>query len=172
MTSPVVARQTLRATCGGSLRRLLPGAAMVLGVLHGGGVAAAEHARTVPLLPLYQQECASCHIAYPPGLLPAASWHRLMESLDRHFGTDAAVDPATKQVVATWLADNAATGKRTREAPPADRITRSSWFLREHDEIGAAVWKLPAVGSPANCGACHTQSERGDFSERNIRIPR
>lgn len=27
-------------------------------------------------LPQYQQECAVCHIAYPVGLLPAASWQR------------------------------------------------------------------------------------------------
>ena len=32
-------------------------------------------ARTrVPMLAAYQQECSACHMAYPPGLLPAASW--------------------------------------------------------------------------------------------------
>ena len=25
----------------------------------------------------YSQECAACHLAYPPGLLPAASWQAL-----------------------------------------------------------------------------------------------
>ena len=42
----------------------------------------------VPLLPKYQQECAACHTAYPPGLLPAASWQRLMGGLGKHFGVE------------------------------------------------------------------------------------
>ena len=128
-----------------------------------------------PLLPLYKQECAACHLAYPPGLLPAASWQRLMNNLPRHFGTDASLDPATMQPLSAWLganAANAAHGKRRREAPPEDRITRSAWFVHEHDEIAAATWKLPAVKSAANCVACHTQADRGDFDERHIRFPR
>ena len=42
----------------------------------------------VPLLPRYQIECAACHLAYPPELLSAASWQRLMTRLPSHFGTD------------------------------------------------------------------------------------
>ncbi len=48
----------------------------------------------VPLLPAYKQECGSCHLAYPPGLLPASSWQRLMGDLPHHFGTDASLDAA------------------------------------------------------------------------------
>lgn len=125
-----------------------------------------------PVLPLYKQECAACHLAYPPGLLPAASWQRLMNNLPRHFGTDASLDPATKQPLSAWLGANAASGKRVREAPPEDRITRSAWFVHEHDEVAAATWKLPAVKSAANCAACHSQADRGDFNERNIHLPR
>ena len=43
----------------------------------------------------YTQECAACHTAYPPGLLPAASWNRVVTGLDKHCGTDAALDAAT-----------------------------------------------------------------------------
>jgi hypothetical protein len=35
-------------------------------------------------LPIYKQECAACHLAYPPGLLPARSWSRIMSGLDKH----------------------------------------------------------------------------------------
>ena len=49
----------------------------------------------VPLLPKYQQECAACHVAYPPGMLPKTSWQHLMDNLPRHYGTDASLDPAT-----------------------------------------------------------------------------
>ena len=125
-----------------------------------------------PVLPKYQQECASCHVAYPARLLPAASWQRLMANLPRHFGTDASLDPATLKELSNWLAANAGTGRRVSQPPPEDRITRLAWFIREHGKVPDASWKLPAVKSPANCGACHTQAEKGDFNEHNIRIPR
>jgi hypothetical protein len=124
------------------------------------------------LLPGYRQECAACHLAYPPGLLAAASWQRVMSTLPRHFGTDASLDAASTKALATWLAANAGTYKRVREAPPEDRITRSAWFTRKHDEVPAAAWKRPAVKSPANCSACHAQADQGDFNEHNVRIPR
>jgi Dihaem cytochrome c len=125
-----------------------------------------------PPLPKYAQECAACHLAYPPGMLPAASWQRLMASLPRHFGTDAALDAATTTELLGWLTANAGTHKRVREQPPEDRITRSAWFTRKHDEVAAATWKRPAVRSAANCSACHAQADRGDFNESNVRIPR
>lgn len=126
----------------------------------------------VPLLPSYQQECAACHLAYPPGALPAASWQRVMGKLQNHYGTDASLDAATVQALSVWLNTHAGTWKRVGPPPPDDRITRSAWFIREHDEVAAATWKLPAVRSAANCAACHAQADQGDFRERNIRIPR
>jgi len=126
----------------------------------------------VPLLPNYAQECAACHIAYPPGALPAASWQRLMAGLPNHFGTDASLDAATVKELSGWLQANAGTWKRVREAPPQDRITRSAWFQRKHDEVAPATWRLPAVKSPSNCAACHAQADQGDFNEHRVRIPR
>lgn len=132
---------------------------------------AGEHAR-IALHPTYQQECSACHVAYPPQLLPAASWQRIMNGLPKHFGTDASVDAATLKELSGWLAQHAGSGKRAAEPPPEDRITRSSWFMRKHDEVRAATWKLPTVKSAANCAACHTRANEGDFDENNIRIPR
>lgn len=126
----------------------------------------------VPLLPAYQQECAACHIAYPPGLLPAASWQRISQNLGKHYGSDASLDPATVAQLSQWLSANAATGKRSREAPPEDRITRSAWFEREHDEVPAATWKRASIKSAAHCAACHGGAEQGDFNEHRIRIPK
>lgn len=122
----------------------------------------------IPLLPKYQQECSSCHVAYPPGMLPAASWQRLMNGLPKHFGTDASLDAATTKALSTWLTANAG----SRSAPPQDRITQSSWFLHEHDEVSTRTWQRASIKSPANCAACHTRADQGDFNERFIRIPR
>jgi Dihaem cytochrome c len=131
-----------------------------------------KYAPRTPLLPKYQQECAACHLAYPPGMLPAASWQRLMTNLPRHFGTDASLDAATLAELSRWLSANAATTKRVREEPPEDRITRSAWFIRKHDEVATATWKRPAVKSAANCSACHGQADQGDFNEHKVRVPR
>jgi mono/diheme cytochrome c family protein len=124
--------------------------------------------------PLYQKECAACHLAYPPGLLPASSWQRLMGSLQQHFGTDASLDASSTREIGTWLQVNAGTYKRVNEAPPQDRITMSAWFLRKHNEreVPIAVWSRPAVGRASNCVACHSQAAQGGFSEHDIRIPR
>ncbi|MDD5323957.1 MAG: diheme cytochrome c [Polaromonas sp.] len=128
--------------------------------------------RMVTLLPKYQQECAACHIAYSPALMPAASWRRIMSNLPNHFGTDASLDPATLKELSGWINSHAGTYKRVSEEPPQDRITRTAWFVRKHDEVSAASWKLPAVKSASNCIACHTAAEKGDFNEHNVRIPR
>ena len=148
----------------------------VLGLLAALGATSAVHADggrpMPPLLPKYQQECAACHMAFPPGALPAASWQRVMQNLPRHYGTDASLDAASVQEISTWLTANAGTWKRVGTAPPDDRITRSEWFIRKHHEVTGATWKLPAVKSPANCAACHRGAEQGDFDEDRVRIPR
>ena len=129
---------------------------------------------TPPPLPQYQAECAACHLAYPPGLLPAASWQRLMAGLGRHFGTDASLDAGTTRAISAWLTQHAGTYKRVNEEPPQDRISRSSWFLRKHNarEVSPEVWKRASVGSPANCTACHAQADKGNFNEHDVRIPK
>jgi hypothetical protein len=131
---------------------------------------------------IWKAECSSCHMAYPPGLLPERSWRKMMAELDRHFGQNASLDaPATKAIL-DYLVENSAERSTHRRAPrflravPATatplRITENPYFVREHDEVSPDVWKLPKVGSPANCNACHADAERGDFSERNVGIPR
>lgn len=126
----------------------------------------------IPNLPKYQQECAACHIAYPPGMLPAASWQRLMGGLDRHFGTDASLDAESVKQISAWLQTHAGTHRRVKEVPPEDRITRSAWFVRKHDEVPAAAWKHPKVKTASNCAACHVQADQGVFNEHDVRIPR
>ena len=148
----------------------------LLGVLLGLGLAAtaqADGGRQMPadVPAAYTQECAACHLAYPPGLLPARSWGRLMGGLDRHYGTDASLDGKALQQINAWLQAHAGTYKRVVEEPPQDRITRSAWFERKHRKIDAAVWKLPSVKSAANCAACHTGAESGRYDDDNLRLP-
>lgn len=120
----------------------------------------------------FQQECSSCHIAYAPRLLPAESWRKIMSGLDKHFGSDASLDAQDNKEITNFLVKNSSNRWNAPTAPL--RITESAWFKRQHDahEINPAVWKRPAVKSPANCAACHPQAERGNFNEVDIAIPR
>ena len=119
----------------------------------------------------WKSECGGCHAAFPPRTLDAQSWRRVMQALARHYGADASLDAAAAREVGAFLEANAG-----RAVPPQDeglpRVTRTPWFVREHRKVEAATWKRPSIGTPVNCGACHTQAEGGDFRERNIRIPR
>ena len=119
----------------------------------------------------YEAECASCHMAYPPGLLSGQSWQNVMGSLSKHFGTDASIDEKERTELTNWLRNNAATRQKYAELAPDNRITKTSWFIRKHDEIRADVWKRLGIKSAANCGACHTSAAEGIFSEKNVSIP-
>jgi hypothetical protein len=132
------------------------------------GSAAAEQKRFAVDHPAWQTECGSCHVAYPPQLLPAASWTQLFATLGDHFGTDASLDPAVTTELLNYAQTHA--GRVTTPAPL--RISETRWFRHEHDEIAPSTWQREAIGSPANCAACHRGAETGDFSERGIRIPR
>ncbi|MGE5093942.1 MAG: diheme cytochrome c [Betaproteobacteria bacterium] len=131
-----------------------------------------HHAARVAYPPQYAQECGSCHVAYPPGMLPAASWQRITAALSRHFGTDASLDAPQLKSISSWLQSNAGTYRRVDAQPAQDRITRSAWYIRKHDEVRADVWKRAAVRGPSNCSACHPNAAEGSFNEHDIRIPR
>src|SRR5690349_20018894 len=118
----------------------------------------------------YQSEYGSCHVAYPPALLPARSWLAIIDGLDRHFGANAAIDAKTATELRAYLSENA--GRDRAGARPVLRITETAWFKREHREVPASVWTRASVKSAANCGACHRGAENGSFNESSIRIPK
>lgn len=119
----------------------------------------------------YKAECgASCHVAYPPQLLGAASWKGIMDGLAKHFGSDASLDGKTAKEITAYLEANAGRGKKTGDGL---RITEARWFRHEHgEELSPAIWKHAKVKSAANCEACHLQAAQGDYGERSLRVPR
>jgi hypothetical protein len=120
----------------------------------------------------WQTECGSCHVAFPPRLLPAESWRAVISGLDKHFGSDASLDPAAAKEIGAFLNKNAGGNRQLSSGKPILRISETRWFVREHDEVQDRVWKNPKVKSAANCAACHTGAESGNYGERGIRIPK
>ena len=130
--------------------------------------------RPVVINAKWESECGACHVAYPARYLPAESWRAIMSGLDKHFGSNASLDAADAAEITAFLEQNAGTGKMSHEVSgkPLLRITETRWFESEHREISRHTWGNPKVKSRANCGACHTRAEHGDFSEHNVKIPR
>lgn len=130
---------------------------------------------------MYREECGACHVAYPPGLLPSASWRAIMNGLDDHFGENAELPADMTARLAGFLGDNASDrGDRLKNArllrdvktQAPLRITELPYFKQEHDEIPRRmVEDNPDVTSFSNCDACHQDAARGRFDEDTASIP-
>lgn len=132
--------------------------------------------------PLYKEECGSCHMAYPAGLLPAASWQKTMDSLEDHFGDNAELSAETQKQITEFLLNHSADDSSYRRSrkivnslTKGDvplRISDTPYFRHEHDEIPDRLVKNnDQVRSFSNCNACHAKAEQGLFDEHNINIP-
>ncbi len=129
----------------------------------------------------YQEECGSCHFAYQPGLLPVASWQRLMDGLANHFGENAELGKEVSDELRAYLVANAADRVGTGRSPGIAnslrgsaplRITETTYFRRHHHEIPARIVKdNPEIGSFSRCDACHTGAAQGNYDEHGVRIP-
>ena len=132
--------------------------------------------------PVYTEECGSCHLAYPPGLLPARSWDKVMLELESHFGDNAELDIETHQLITRYLLTNSADKSDYRRSKKFSRsinfndapvrISETPYFKHEHDEIPARfVTANPKVNSFSQCDACHAKAAQGSFNEHDVRIP-
>ena len=132
--------------------------------------------------PVYKDECGSCHMAYPPGLLPAESWGEIMSSLDDHFGDNAELDTSPHKEITDFLVANSADKsdyRRSRRFASSNgsgeiitRITETPYFKHEHDEIPLRlVTGNKDVNSFSQCNACHGKADLGLFREGDISIP-
>lgn len=129
----------------------------------------------------YTDECGACHFAYPPGLLPARSWEKLLSKLDDHFGENAELGADVRQALHAYLTSHAADKVRNRlsrriarsigHATPL-RITETLFFKREHREVPERLVKgNPKVQSFSRCPVCHSRAAHGSFRENEINIP-
>jgi len=119
----------------------------------------------------YTAECGSCHLAYPPALLAAGDWQRLMAGLNEHFGADAAVDGKKGAEIKTFLERHAGNAVKLGSAGDPPRISTTARFVRKHHEVPAKLWRDPRVKSAANCEACHRGAGDGRYSEHDSALP-
>lgn len=121
------------------------------------------------LSPTYVRECGSCHVAFPPALMTAPDWHAVMNTLERHYGTDASLDAKTQAALAAELQRDASRRDKHADAGQPPRLTRSAWFVKEHGKLPEkASATLPAA---AQCEGCHSAAATGDYAERGLKLP-
>ncbi len=131
---------------------------------------------SVPKNAVFEEECASCHMAFPPQMLDANSWRAVMNGLPKHFGTDASLDEKRRPTITDFLVANSG-GRKTgvtvdAAGKPLLRVTETERFVRKHRKIDEATWSRASIKSRANCTACHANAAAGDYEERGVRIPK
>lgn len=119
----------------------------------------------------YKSECGSCHTPFPAKGLTASDWRQVMKTLDKHYGDNASLDPATRKELERYLVTNASNGGASTGGSEVARLTKSAWFTRKHHELGSATWQDPRIKSAANCSACHPRANDGRYNEHEIKMP-
>ena len=126
---------------------------------------------------VYLEECGSCHLAYPPGLLPAISWREIMLGLADHFEDNAELDQVTAEEISRYLDDNAlamgrpSTMSKMLRNMPDDapiRITELPAFAVAHDDVPVKQKKQDDKGIfLSRCTECHKGAEKGVFDKES-----
>ncbi len=132
--------------------------------------------------PLYKAECSSCHMLYPPWLLPSRSWKAVLAGLKNHFGENAEMTQPEVDKLSKFLEANASDRgpahsyqNITRRIPANTTplsLSETEAFKREHHEVGAKVWLRKSIVTASNCVACHSKAEAGNFDEDGVHIPK
>jgi hypothetical protein len=133
--------------------------------------------------PVYVKECAACHFPYSPGLLPARSWVRHMDRMDKHFGEAVQLDDATRRAVQTYLTANAADVspyegskifmERIAATSTPYRFRDVFLFRTMHRIVLEVIDTKPKVKvrKLTNCNDCHQYAAEGSFGISELFIP-
>jgi hypothetical protein len=129
----------------------------------------------------YRDACGSCHLAYSPALLPAASWRLVLRRLPEHYTRSLSLADGTRQALEAYLAAHAAdrsTQDLAREVLDSlgrawpKRITEVAHIRRVHQTLAPETWARPGIGGRGDCAACHPGAQYGLFDRESAAIPR
>jgi len=139
-----------------------------------------EDAVPSPKNELYLSVCGECHMAYPPGLLNAASWSALIQGASDHFGEDVSIESAEAEDLEIYLTSGAAENVHGELARDISRdlggrvVTRITDIpeIQEHHELSSSVFSRKSIGGLSNCIACHKRADLGVFDDDEVSVPR
>ncbi|MEL6469029.1 MAG: cytochrome C [Cyanobacteria bacterium J06623_4] len=147
------------------------GISILLSVLLGMGVARATEpsygmvdpvaARDEAGYSVYVENCATCHVALPPAVLPRETWQTLVTDTAHYGVTLQPFSPFDQQLMLSYLH----TYSRSRGSRPTPyRLKDSAYFQALHPGIA-----LPQPLNLRSCTTCHAtateQNYRGAISQ-------
>lgn len=97
---------------------------------------------------LYLENCATCHIALPPAVLPTQTWKNLLQD-SQHYGATIKplVDPG-RILVWRYISTFSRPHKKDERTPY--RVNSSRYFKALHPQV-----KLPSPAKIGSCVSCH-----------------
>ena len=126
----------------------------------------------------YESECGTCHIAYPPILLPTKSWIKLMSGLEDHFEENAELDADTSAHISRYLAQNSMENAGPSDVShwltsmptePPIRMTELPVFITDHEDAYKRLGMSPDdEGFLSPCKDCHKEAEDGVFDKDRL----
>jgi hypothetical protein len=106
---------------------------------------------------LYIENCASCHVALPPEVLPTETWRRLLLEPQEHYGQklEPMIGPS---LLVMWDYMRAFSRPQlTKEAVPY-RVSESRFFKALHPRV-----KFPQPVKIGSCVTCHPGASQFNY---------
>ncbi|MEI8171470.1 MAG: hypothetical protein WCG50_17495 [Rhodoferax sp.] len=106
----------------------------------------------------WRADCGTCHLAFPPALLPAGDWMEIMAQLETHFGADASLDAKTRQDISDYLKRNGGSSRMWGNRETLPRITTTDRFVDKH-RSAIRLWQKGKIKTLTDCVACHKEAD-------------
>jgi hypothetical protein len=105
----------------------------------------------------YLENCSTCHIPIPAGVLPTQSWKHLLENPNSHYGVRLPnMIGLTQRLIWDYL--SYASRPLVADAPVPLFIERSTFFKALHPKV-----TLPSPIAHTTCVSCHPNASRYDY---------
>lgn len=111
---------------------------------------------------LYLKNCATCHIAVPPQVLPSETWRNLIQD-QSHYGAE--LEPLrepSRGLIWSYLRYSSRQ-KSNREERTPYRIDKSQYFRALHPRVD-----LPRPTSLDTCASCHPAAPNFNFRQLTL----
>jgi len=106
---------------------------------------------------LYLENCATCHIALPPEVLPSESWRRLLLEPEEHYGKQLEPIIGPSRLI-LWEYLQAFSRPLIGKEKIPFGVSESRFFKALHPRV-----KLPQPVKAATCVSCHPGATQFNF---------
>jgi hypothetical protein len=105
---------------------------------------------------LYLENCATCHLALPPAVMPTQTWQQLLQDTQHYGVTLNQLSGPYLQVVWEYVRTYSRPLMAEEEVPY--RVYQSHIFKALHPKV-----KLPSRLGLSSCVSCHPGADKYDF---------